>query len=43
MAATELIMFVVGGALILIPDPATTAAGVLLVLAAFGMEDRGGA
>jgi len=38
MKHIKTIMFVTGLGLILIPDPATTAGGILLLLASFGVE-----
>jgi len=32
------IMLIVGAALIVIPEPATTMAGIVLILAAFGIK-----
>lgn len=35
------IMLVIGIILIIIPEPATTGAGILLVLGSFGISERG--
>ena len=37
----RIIMLIVGIILIIFPEPATTAAGILIVLGSFGINERG--
>ena len=37
----RIIMLIIGIVLIVIPEPATTAAGLLIVLGSFGISERG--
>lgn len=39
MAGVKFLMLIIGFVMIVIPEPATTGAGILLVLASFGVKN----